>query len=244
MNGTFSSSTHGVSLLLDQSKTSPTSPDRAPEMPLVAPACDRSWQGNPATTSDVSFGSRFSVQMSSCSGMPGNLVRSTSIAGGSFSQNIAVRCPARCNPRSSPPMPANRPATTCCWPSGALPLLTTLACASRAGRRHTGRSRSLSPRLLEQRPLIRDVLLCSIAHDPRERHLLRRRDALELLVDVARETHRCSRRPRACRRLWWRPFRFRSYRDAGVHHSTPMWCIRRQAYPTVLIENCRRCLDR
>ena len=62
-------STLGTSDTCSSRKTSSTSPERAPSIPRVRPACERSWQGNPAVTSSVHLGSRFISRTSPASGL-------------------------------------------------------------------------------------------------------------------------------------------------------------------------------
>src|ERR1035437_1969896 len=49
---------------------------------------------------------------------------------------------------------------------------------------------TLGPR--KERPFLHDVLLRSLAHDPRQRHLLFLSDRFEGFVNVGRETYRCA----------------------------------------------------
>src|SRR5262249_18045415 len=88
----------------------PTRPDCLPSMPAVVPACDRSWQGNPAVRRSTSAGNARKSAMFGRFGVLGNLARKTVIAGCQISQVKTVLCPASRRPCSRPPMPANNAA--------------------------------------------------------------------------------------------------------------------------------------
>ena len=87
--------------------TSRTNPDCSPSMPAVRPAWERSVQGNPAETASQRGNERI-VRMSGRIGTSGNLSESTALAGPQISQRATGSIPAPRNPRSKPPMPANR----------------------------------------------------------------------------------------------------------------------------------------
>lgn len=110
MKETFSSNTSGVLCASISLKTCWTRPDRLPVMPAVDPACDKSWQGNPAVTTSTSAGKPFSSAMSGSFWISPRRRLRTEIAGSQISQVKTVSCPAFAKPCSKPPIPAKRPA--------------------------------------------------------------------------------------------------------------------------------------
>lgn len=111
MNGTFSSSTQGTGFRASRRNTSPTSDDRNPRIPRVRPAWLKSWHGKPAVNRSTPLGKVWRSLTSSRRRTPGNRAARTAAAAGSFSHRRTGRWPARDSPSSSPPIPANRPAT-------------------------------------------------------------------------------------------------------------------------------------
>ncbi|MCS3928770.1 hypothetical protein M2175_003801 [Bradyrhizobium elkanii] len=111
MNDTFSRTTQGTRRRSSNRKISPTNPERAPPIPAVRPAWLRSWQGKPPAINSVSRGRDLSSRTSRLHETSGILAARTARAGSQISQSKLGSCPAAANPRSSPPMPANKPAT-------------------------------------------------------------------------------------------------------------------------------------
>lgn len=86
-------------------------PDCSPVMPARLPALLMSWQGNPpqiTSTLHSSIGPGGNVRTSSCRTTAGQCFASTRRQNLSISTCHLQTTPARSNPRSKPPMPANR----------------------------------------------------------------------------------------------------------------------------------------
>lgn len=129
---------------------SPNSPEREPASPARLPAVDRSWHGEPKTTTSgrtpsASNWRAVTSRTSSYSGTPGQCRARTRRACGSISHSPTVVAPAASNPRSIPPAPENRESTFTAAPGGWRRRRRSRRGARCGRRRRRARARGATP---------------------------------------------------------------------------------------------------
>ena len=107
MFGTFSRTSHRGPWSRRTRKTSVTSPEWGPAIPAMAPACDRSVHGKPATSTSKGT-SIENARTSPCNAVCGKRAWSTRRAGAQISHIAIVSWPSLAKPSSKPPIPENR----------------------------------------------------------------------------------------------------------------------------------------